>query len=113
MYVEVAVNLPPVQGTFHYHLPPELHGRVRAGHLVTAPFGNRRVQGVVVDTPARAEVLETRPIEALLDPEPVLTPAQLALARWIAQEYRAPLIVCLTLMLPPGLRPVGRSPFHP
>jgi primosomal protein N' (replication factor Y) len=109
MYVEVAVNLPPVQCTFHYHLPPELHGQVRAGHLVTAPFGNRRVQGVVVDTPARAEVPETRPIEALLDPEPVLTPAQLALAGWMAQEYRAPLIECLTLMLPPGLSQLADS----
>ena len=26
-YVEVAVNVPQVSGTFHYHLPPELEGR--------------------------------------------------------------------------------------
>jgi primosomal protein N' (replication factor Y) len=103
VYVEVAVNLPPVQGTFHYHLPPELSGQVRPGHLVTVPFGSRRLQGVVIATPDQAEVPETRPVEALLDPEPVLTPAQLELARWLAQEYAAPLNECLTLMLPPGL----------
>jgi primosomal protein N' (replication factor Y) len=109
MYVEVAVNLPPVQGTFDYHLPAALEGRVRPGHLVTAPFGPRRVQGVVVGTPDQPEVTETRPIESLLDPEPVLTPSQLALARWLAQQYHAPLISCLTIMLPPGLGQLADS----
>lgn len=103
MYVEVAVNHPAVRGTFHYHLPEELRGAVRPGHLVVAPFGPRRVQGVVTDTPAVPEVEQTRPIYELLDPEPVLTPAQLDLARWIAGYYHSPLIDCLTLMLPPGL----------
>jgi primosomal protein N' (replication factor Y) len=103
MYVEVAVNLSPVRGTFHYHVPAELQQRVRLGHLVTAPFGSRRVQGVVVGLPPVPEVPETRPIIDLVDPEPVFTPAQLELARWLASETTAPFIDCLTLMLPPGL----------
>ncbi len=103
MYVEVVVNLPPIRGAFHYHLPPELRGSVRPGHLVTAPFGRRRVQGLVVGAPDAPEVPETRPIEGLVDPDPVLTPAQLKLARWIAHETHSTLIDCLTLMLPPGL----------
>jgi primosomal protein N' len=40
MYVEVAVNLPPVQGTFDYHVPAHLVDIIALGHLVTAPFGN-------------------------------------------------------------------------
>ncbi len=103
MYVEVAVNLSPVRGTFHYHVPAELQQRVRIGHLVTAPFGSRRVQGVVVGLPSVPEVPETRPIIELVDPMPVFTPAQLELARWLASETTAPFIDCLTLMLPPGL----------
>lgn len=103
MYVEVAVNHPAVRGTFHYHLPEELQGSVQPGHLVTAPFGPRRVQGVVTGMPTVPEVDQTRPIERLLDPEPVLTSVQLELARWMAEHYRSPLIDCLTLMLPPGL----------
>jgi len=83
MFVEVAVNLPPIRGTFDYHLPDELHGRVQSGHLVTVPFGKRRVQGVVIALRDQAAVPETRPIEALVDPDPVLTPAQLELARWL------------------------------
>jgi primosomal protein N' (replication factor Y) len=103
MYVEVAVNLSPVRGTFHYHVPADLQQRVRIGHLVTAPFGSRRVQGVVVGLPSVPEVPETRPIIELVDPVPVFTPAQLELARWLASETTAPFIDCLTLMLPPGL----------
>ncbi|MGH2619375.1 MAG: DEAD/DEAH box helicase, partial [Anaerolineales bacterium] len=109
MYVEVAVNLPAVRGTFHYHLPPHLKRKVRPGHLVTAPFGPRRVQGVVVSLPRVPAVPDTRPIEDLLDPEPVLTPAQLRLARWLATQHRTPLVDCLTLMLPPGLSRPGDS----
>lgn len=103
MYVEIAVNLPAVRGTFHYHLPTHLRGSVGPGHLVTAPFGPRKVQGVVIAMPDRPEVPETRPVEALIDPEPVVTQDQLALARWMAEYYHASLIDCLTLMIPPGL----------
>ncbi|MFQ5943760.1 MAG: primosomal protein N' [Anaerolineales bacterium] len=102
-FVEVAVNLPAVRGTFHYHLPAHLEGKVGVGHLVTAQFGHRPVQGVVIDMPRTPEVPETRPIKGLLDPEPVLTRPQLKLARWMAEYYHAPLIECITIMLPSGL----------
>ncbi len=103
MFAEVAVNLPPVRGAFHYHLPAELEGRVQAGHLVVVPFGHRRVHGIVTRLLEAAEVPETRPIESLVDPQPVLTQAQIRLAAWMADQYIAAPIDCLTLMLPPGL----------
>jgi len=102
-YVELAVNLPPVRGTFHYHLPSHLQSMVGVGHLVTAQFGHRPVQGVVIDLPKVPEVAETRPIIDILDPEPVLTTPQLQLARWMAEYYHASLIESITLMLPSGL----------
>jgi primosomal protein N' (replication factor Y) len=111
MYVEIAVNLPAVRGTFHYHLPAHLQGSVVPGHLVTAPFGPRMVQGVVISAPPEPEVPETRPVEALLDSKPVLTTRQLELARWMAAHYRANLIDCLTLMLPPGISQPADSRF--
>ncbi|HEY70940.1 MAG TPA: primosomal protein N' [Anaerolineae bacterium] len=111
MFVEVAVNLPPVRGTFDYHLPGELEGLVRPGHLVTAPFGSRHVQGVVVALQQHAKVPETRPIDGLVDPDPVLIPAQLMLAEWLQNQTRSTLIECLTLMLPPGLSQQADSLF--
>ncbi len=112
MYVEVAVNLPPVRGTFDYHLPPRLRTKVSIGHLVTAPFGHREVQGLVIATPSKPAVPQTRPIISLLDPEPVVTPPQLELARWLSTETHTPLIDCLTLMLPPGLSQQADSLYH-
>ena len=112
MYVEVAVNLPPVHGTFDYHVPTQLRDKVLLGHLVTAPFGNRRVQGIVVGMPKIPAVPKTRPIEELVDPDPVLTAAQLDLAKWLAGAYHAPLIDCITLMIPPGLSQQADSHYH-
>jgi primosomal protein N' (replication factor Y) len=103
MYVEVAVNLPPVRGTFHYHIPPELKNKLSPGHLVTASFGQRRVQGIVISISETSPVEETKPIEMMVDPQPVLTPLQLELAQWISNQTLAPLNECLHVMLPPGL----------
>ncbi|MGA9191169.1 MAG: primosomal protein N' [Anaerolineales bacterium] len=103
MFAEVAVNLPPIRGTFSYHVPDQLEARLRAGHLVLVPFGSRTLQGIVVDLASSAPVDDTRPIAELIDPQPVLTDIQLKLAHWLARETAAALIDCLTVMLPPGL----------
>jgi primosomal protein N' (replication factor Y) len=103
VYVEIAVNVPQVTGTFHYHLPEELVGAVQPGHLVEVPFGRQQVQGVVfrfVDTP---EVSQTRPVTALLDTQTALTRMQIELAKEMAEWSLAPLAACISLMLPPGL----------
>ena len=102
-YLEIAVNVPQVMGVFHYHLPPELEGQVRAGHLVVVPFGRQQVQGVVlrhIDQPA---VPTTRPVTSLVDPDPALTAPQLALAEHLAEQTLSPLAACISLMVPPGL----------
>jgi primosomal protein N' (replication factor Y) len=44
-------------------------------------------------------------VQALLDNKPVLTQPQLALARWISEEYMAPLGRTCALMVPPGFTP--------
>ncbi|MEW6093380.1 MAG: primosomal protein N' [Chloroflexota bacterium] len=102
-YVRIAVNVPNLTGEFDYHLPPELEGRLGAGHLVTVPFGKQTVQGVVLELIATPSVPETKPILSLLDPLPALTAAQIALARWMADHFLASLAAMLDLMLPAGL----------
>jgi len=103
MFAEIVVNVPHLTGAFHYAVPPELQDKLRAGHLVTAPFGVRKAQGLVVGLGDSAPVQDVKALEGLVDPEPVLTQAQLDLAYWLSHTYLAPLIDCLTLMLPPGL----------
>ncbi|MER3544218.1 MAG: primosomal protein N' [Chloroflexota bacterium] len=101
MYAEVAVHAPP-QGTFHYRVPPELADTLTPGHLVRVPFGASQTQGIVVALSETAPVPQTRDLGDVLDPQPVVTAHQLALARWLSETHLAPLFACLRLMLPPG-----------
>ncbi|MBN2388741.1 MAG: primosomal protein N' [Anaerolineales bacterium] len=103
VYARVAVNVPAVTGEFDYYLPDDLAGRVGAGCLVSVPFGAQTVQGVVLDLVPSAAVAETKPVSDLLDPQPALNATQIALARWMADYYLAPLAAMVGLMLPPGL----------
>jgi len=102
-YVEVAINLPHISDSYHYHLPPDLVGSIETGSLVIVPFGNQRVQGVVLRFVETPEVAETRPVEEVVDDKPALTPELMALADWMAHETLASLGTCIDLMLPPGL----------
>ncbi len=102
-YVEVAINLPQISDTYHYHLPAELEGSVQPGMLVIVPFGKQRAQGVVLRKVDVPEVAKTKPVEELVDEKPALTEEQIQLAYWLAAETLAPLGVCINLILPPGL----------
>ena len=103
IYLEIAVNIPQISGSFHYHLPAELEGKIGVGYLVEVPFGRQTVQGVVLREVTEPEVEQTRAVGGLLDPEPVLTPAQLSLASELAEGTFSPLAAIIGLMLPPGL----------
>ncbi len=103
VYARVAVNVPSLTGEFDYHLPSELEGKAGAGHLVTVPFGKQTVQGVVLELIRQPLVAETKPVLDLLDPLPVLTAVQIALARWMSDYFLAPLATMIDLMLPAGL----------
>ena len=81
--VQVTAGREPI---FTYHVPDDLQGQLTVGSLVVVPFGPRRLYGIVVAFSGESPVPETRPIEALVDPDPVLNPAQIALARWIGQD---------------------------
>ena len=88
--------------SFHYHLPPGLRGEVEPGHLVWVPFGAQEVQGIVAG-PAISSPVETKAIDRLARPQPVMTPAQLDMAFWIADYYVAPISEAVKLFLTPGL----------
>jgi primosomal protein N' (replication factor Y) len=103
-YVEIAVNVPQVTGVFDYHLPPELVGRVKVGHLVEVPFGRREVYGVVFSLLDQPSVHKTKAVLDVVDPEAALTPHQIEFAKILAKNYLATLSSCIGLMLPVGLK---------
>ena len=103
----LAGDAPPVEDnplalTFHYHLPPHLLNQIQPGQLVAVPFRTQQLPAVVVGLSESSPVEQTRPVAAILDPLPVLTPAQIKLARWLSREYLAPLPTCIKYFLPPG-----------
>jgi primosomal protein N' (replication factor Y) len=102
-YLEIAVNVPQVSGTFHYHLPPELEEQIEIGSLVIIPFGKQTVQGVVLEIVEDPTVPKTKPVLEVLDPEPVVTRPQIELAKHLSEISLTPLAACIALMLPPGL----------
>jgi primosomal protein N' (replication factor Y) len=102
-YVEIAVNVPQVEGVFHYHLPAEFAGIISTGHLVEVPFGRQQVQGIVLRQVEKPGVRDTKAVSALLDPLPVLTPLQIELAHSIAESTISSLAATINMMLPPGL----------
>src|SRR5690349_21841522 len=102
-FVQIVVNVPAVSGIFDYSVPESLLEKVGVGHLVVAPFGRQTVQGVVfrfIDQPSVPEVKE---ILELLDPEPVMTQAQIALAETMAESTYSSLASIVSLFLPVGL----------
>ncbi|MCC7352888.1 MAG: primosomal protein N' [Anaerolineae bacterium] len=97
----------PLGGTYHYVIPDSLSGAVVPGSLVSVPFGERTLQGIVVALSDSSPVADTKDIAGLVRREPVLTPVQLALVRWLSERYLAPLIDAIRLCLPPGLIPAA------
>jgi len=102
-FVQIVVNIPAVSGVFDYAVPESLAGTLGVGHLVIIPFGKQTVQGVVLRFLDQPSVPEVKEVRELVDPEPVLTQAQIALAQAMAESTLASLASIVALFLPLGL----------
>lgn len=83
-------------------MPELLAAQVRHGVVVAVPLQKRLVSGVVLEIGKAHDVSALKRIHSVLDATPTLNEAQLELARWISEEYYAPLGRCCALMVPPG-----------
>ncbi len=107
-FAQVALPL-PLRRTFIYRVPAELEDRVAPGVQVQVPFHGRTARGVVVersDHDPREDGV--RDLLAALAAPPV-SPHLLALARWVADYYVAPIGEVLASTLPGGLEGFARS----
>lgn len=107
--VRVAVPL-PLPEPLTYEVPPAMRHHARPGSRVRVRVGPRRLTGVVVEPTSEApEGVTLRPLEEILDREPVFPPDLLDLARFTASYYRASLGEVLRTMLPADLPPWGHQ----
>lgn len=107
-YAEVALNR-PLDCEFTYLVPEAMAVAVAPGVRVAVPFGPRREVGVVVglaDAPAEG-VRRVRPVQRVLDETPVVDAEQLALTRWMADEYACSWGEALAAALPAALKREG------
>ncbi|MBV6451356.1 MAG: primosomal protein N' [Anaerolineales bacterium] len=102
-FVQIVVNVPAVSGVFDYSVPESLAGTIGVGHLVIVPFGKQTAQGVVFRFVDQPSVRDVKDVIELVDPEPVLTQAQIMLAEEMAKSTLAPLAAVMGLFLPVGL----------
>ena len=100
-YAEVSVNSPAARSqTFSYTVPSNLS--IEVGQAVWVPFGNKLLQGIVLELTDYPSVEETREIAGIIEPRSLLSPSQILLAHWISEYYLSPLFAAVALMLPPG-----------
>jgi primosomal protein N' (replication factor Y) len=105
----IAVPL-PLPEPLTYEIPPALAAHALPGVRARVRVGPRRLVGVIVERTEEAPAGVTlRPIDELLDREPVFPPELLELARFTAEYYRAPLGEVLRGMLPGDLPPWGHQ----
>src|SRR4051794_10159143 len=100
-------------GEFDYSVPADMTGGPRpermleAGRRVRVPLGrsNRSVIGYCVDLAMKsAGGRKLKPVAALLDRGPLLTPAMLRVTRWMAEYYLCPWGQVLEAVVPAGVR---------
>ena len=100
-YAEVVVNSPGAQRrTFCYAVPFNMS--VEVGHAIEVPFGPKVAQGIVVELSEIPSVEDTREIKGFIDPQPIISPTHIKLARWISDCYLSPISDAVALMTPPG-----------
>ncbi len=100
-YAEVSVNSPIARRlTFSYTIPSDLS--INIGQAVWVPFGNKVLQGIVLEINQYPFFEQTREIVGVIGENPLLSPKQVELARWLSEYYLCPVFDAVALMLSPG-----------
>ncbi|HEX2492642.1 MAG TPA: primosomal protein N' [Steroidobacter sp.] len=104
MILGVAIDA-PLRRLFDYRTP-EGAPPIQVGERVWAPFGHRRVVGVVLEQRdySDAPVAKLRSILSGVDGAPTFDPALLQLLVWAAEYYRHPVGEVIATALPAPLR---------
>lgn len=93
--MQVDILFPINAEAFTYLVPDELESRIKVGVRVLAPFKRGEKVGIVINTVVSSQGAEVRsnkaiilkPIEAVLDDEPLIPASLLKLIQWVGQYY--------------------------
>ncbi|MDP0490534.1 MAG: primosomal protein N' [Verrucomicrobiota bacterium JB023] len=98
----------PSELVFDYAIPAGM--TIVPGHRVRVPLRNRPASGTVirVHQPENLQ-FDLRPLQDLIDPDPLVTPGLLELAHWMSGYYGTPLEHIMRSLLPEAVRQESHS----
>lgn len=97
-------------GIFDYAIPPEILPEIQTGVLVEVPFGNRIVEGIVIEIRRTSTISKLKSIKRIIDPIPVIDDGHLMLAKWMADYYLSSLGQTLfENIVPPAIRTIKKQ----
>jgi len=106
MFLEIAIDT-PLRRAFDYRFPAGVDAAsLRPGMRVAAPFGRRRVVGILLKVKAASDVPVSKLKAAfeIVDSEPIFDAVLFDLLKWSADYYRHPIGEVLAAALPVALR---------
>lgn len=106
LLIPVAINR-PMRTTFDYRIEPAEAEKLAPGMRVRVPLGKREVLGIVVGHARRADADDTlryKPIEAVIDDQPLLGKELMDSLQWSADYYHHPIGEVIAAALPGALR---------
>jgi len=101
MFVNVALNIPSDK-LFTYQVPSSLSQEAQLGKRVFVPFGNRKRTGFIVGVVPSCDLKNIKPIDEILDEEPLFGQGDLDFYQWIANYFMYPLGKTLAELIPSG-----------
>ena len=98
----------PSELVFDYLIPEEINAL--PGCRVKIPLRNKASTGTILNvTETQPSKFQLRPIQELIDPEPLITPKLMKLGQWMADYYGAPMEQIMRALLPEAVRQESNS----
>ena len=104
MLVNVLVEIEALkEKTFTYSVPSYLEPKVKVGVRVIVPFGNKKINGIVLNY-VDSSLYDTKDIIEVLDDNEILSEELILLGKKMSKMYISPLMSCYLSMLPSALK---------
>lgn len=106
LYADVILPL-PLGDLFTYRVPPAFQANIKVGVRVIVQFGARKFFSALVyklHPNLPVGTFDMKDIDAILDPEPIITPAQIILWEWMVDYYGCSLGEVYKAALPAALK---------
>lgn len=106
LVAEVIVDVPSIDTnkSYSYLIPSELEEDAQIGCRVRVSFGNRTVQGYIVEIVSESFPRKLKPIGEVVDFRPSLTKELIQLGNYMSQEYLCHSITAFHAMVPATLK---------